>query len=441
MQKSKVWQLFRLSFLTLPYLFYVSFVGLFAVMLIDRFRHGRIALDPLTRNSLVLIGGLLILSCGFAENRSEALLQLANFLPFFLFFSVLPYVLKGTERLGRLAIDMVIVAIPLSVSALGEYILKSSLIPRVVRRIPWVRSLRNAPHKGRAMVMFTHPNSLANYLVLILGLGLGLILYDASRSLDRDREPQRYGTIRKVLLYVGTFSTLVGIFCSGSRNGLIVAIVQIILFCVCIQSNRKILFIGLLSGLGLVVGAVGLGLGRRSLDIMNWADDPRPRVWSIAWDLIKERPGWGWGLGNYKLEFVPRLLAQYPSCLGERTYKVIPSNCADVSHPHNFWLLLGSEVGIGVMLGFSLWVGYICFRAVRCVMLGKLSHWSQSVLLAYLFAFLGCVSFAMLDVTFYDARLNIMNWVLLAGIYTATQEWEESYDRLHHHPFSSSRTD
>ena len=425
MQKSKIWQLFRLSFVTLPYLFYVSFVGIFAVMLIDRFRFGRVAIDPLTRNSLAIIGGLLILSCGFAENRSEALLQLANFLPFFLFFSVLPYVLIGTERMGRLALALVIASIPLSLLALGEYILKSTFIPRVIRRMSWVRSLRNAPHKGRAMVVFTHPNSLANYLVLILGLGLGLILYDANRG-SKCPEPQRYGRIQRVLLYVGTFLTLVGIFCSGSRNGLIVAVIQMILFCFCVQANRKILLPGLLSLLGLLAGSALLGVGRRSLDIMNWADDPRPRVWSIAWDLIKERPLTGWGLGNYKLEFLPRLLIQYPSCWVERTYKVIPSNCANVNHPHNFWLLLGSEAGMGIMLGFSLWVGYICFRGVRCVMTGKLSRWSRSVLLAYLFAFFGCMSFAVLDVTFYDVRLNATNWLLLAGIYSATREWEES---------------
>jgi O-antigen ligase len=424
MQKFKIWQLFRLSFVTLPYLFYVSFVGIFAVMLLDRLRFGRVALDPLTRNSLAIIGTLLILSCGFAENRSEALLQLANFLPFFLFFSVLPYVLKGTERMAQLALDLVIASIPLSLLALGEYILKSTFIPRIIRRMTWVRSLRNAPHKGRAMVVFTHPNSLANYLVLILGLGLGLILLDANRGAKR-LKPQHHSKIRKVLLYAGTFLTLVGIFCAGSRNGLIVAVAQIILFCFCVQMNRKILLPGLLSVLGLLAGSTGLGVGRRSLDIMNWADDPRPRVWSIAWDLIKERPLIGWGLGNYKLEFLPRLLTQYPSCLVERTYKVIPSNCADVNHPHNFWLLLGSEAGIAIMLGFSLWVGYICFRGVRCAMTGKLSQRSQSVLLAYLFAFFGCISFAMLDVTFYDVRLNATNWLLLAGIYSATREQEQ----------------
>jgi O-Antigen ligase len=409
--KSRTWQLFRLSFVTLPYLFYVSFVGLFAVMVIDRVRHGRGALDPLTRNSLAIIGGLLILGCCFAENRGEAFLQLANFLPFFLFFSVLPYVLKGAERLGQLALDLVIAAIPMNLLALGEYVLKSPWMPRVVRRTGWVRSIRNAPHKGRAMVMFTHPNSLANYLVLILGLGLGLILMDVQRgSKPRNRT-------RQVLLYVGTFLTLVGIFCSGSRNGLVVAVLQIVLFCCCIQANRRILVTGLLSVLGLVAGASWLGVGGRSIDIMNWADDPRPRVWSIAWDLIRERPLLGWGLGNYKFEFVPRLLNEYPSCLVERTYKVIPSNCADVAHPHNFWLLLSSEAGIAVMLAFSLWVGVICFRGGRSLVLGR----GRSILLAYLLAFLGCVAFSTLDVTFYDVRLNAMNWVILAGIYIYTR--------------------
>jgi O-antigen ligase len=411
--KSKVWQLFRISFLTLPYLFYISFVGLFAVMVIDRWRYGKVALDPLTRNSLAIVGGLLIFGCCFAQDRAEAFLQLANFLPFFLFFSVLPYVLKGSERMGQLALDMVIAAIPMSLWALGEYVLKSSFIPRAVRRLGWVRSLRNAPHKGRAMVMFTHPNSLANYLVLILGLGLGLILLESRGDLKRSR-------FRQVLLYGGTFLTLVGIFCSGSRNGLMVAVIQIVLFCFCVQRNRGVLLTGLMSLLGLVIGSAWLGVGRRSLDIMDWADDPRPRVWSIAWDLIKERPLLGWGLGNYKLQFLPRLLNEYPSCLAERTAKVIPSNCADVTHPHNFWLLLSSEAGIGVMLLFSLWVGVLCFRGLRSVMLKKSR--GGSILWAYLFAFLGCIAFATLDVTFYDVRLNATNWLLLAGIYTATRE-------------------
>jgi O-antigen ligase len=405
------WRLFRGSFVTLPYLFYVSFVGIFLVMMVDRFRHGRTALDPLTRNSLAIIGGLLILSCCFAGDRTEAFLQLVNFLPFFLFFSVLPYVLKGTDRLATLATDMVIAAIPLNLMALGEYLLKTlkfSVLPRVIRRLPEVRSLRAAPHKGRAMVMFTHPNSLANYLVLILGLGLGLILHDIHHQKPR-------GALRRGLLYSGTSLTLVGIFCSGSRNGLGVAIAQILIFCLCIKTNRKVLGLGFLGLLGLLAGVVGLGLGRRSLSLLNWTDDPRPRVWGIALEMIGDRPWLGWGLGNYKFEFLPRLLQEYPACVIERTYKVIPSNCADVGHAHNFWLLLGAEAGLVVTMILTAWVGYICFRGVRSV---GTSGEERSISIAYLLAFGGCVAFALFDVTFYDVRLNATNWFILAGIYT-----------------------
>jgi O-antigen ligase len=393
-------------------------VGLFGVMVVDRIRFGRTALDPLTRNSLAIIGGLMILSSCFAVDRAEAFGQLVNFLPFFLFFSVLPYAIKGTERLGMLATDLVIAAIPLNVLALGEYLIKTikfAVLPRVIRRLPYVRSLRAAPHKGRAMVMFTHPNSLANYLVLILGLGLGLILYDLNQS------SKPVGKVRRALLYVGTGLTLVGIFCSGSRNGLGVAIAQILIFCLCIKTHRKILTAGLLGLMGLVLGAANLGLGRRSLSLLNWVDDPRPRVWGIALDLIQERPWLGWGLGNYKFEFLPRLLQKYPSCLVERTYGVIPSDCAGVSHAHNFWLLLGAEAGIGVTILLTAWVGYVCFRGVRLVVMGKLEIGERAILTAYLLAFGGCVAFALFDVTFYDVRLNATHWFILAGIYTVVR--------------------
>jgi O-antigen ligase len=404
-----MWLLFRISFVTLPYLFYVSFVGLFIVMVVERVRHRHTALDPLTRNSLAMIGALLIFGSCFAQNRAEAFLQLVNFLPFFLFFSVLPFVMKGCDRLRTLATDWVIAAIPMSFWALGEYILKSPWIPRAIRRIPDVRALRNGPHKGRAMLMFTHPNSLANYLVVILGLGLGLILDDVARG-DFSR-----GKVRRGLLYGGTLLTLVGIFCAGSRNGLVVAIAQMIVFFLCIKTNRRILLMGLLSLLGLVGGAAGLGLGRRSLAIGDWSDDPRWRVWDIAWDLVKERPGLGWGLGNYKFEFLPRLLVAYPECAAERTLKVIPVACADVSHPHNFWLLLGSEAGIFVLVGLSLWVGILLWRGVRAVWL--MPHPDRWVLVAYLLGFGGCVGFALFDITFYDVRINALNWGVLAGIY------------------------
>jgi O-antigen ligase len=130
------------------------------------------------------------------------------------------------------------------------------------------------------------------------------------------------------------------------------------------------------------------------------------RVWQIALELIGDRPWLGWGLGNYKI--------LYPSFPHDPEYDV-------VFHPHNFWLLLGAEAGIPVAIAFTVWVGYLCYRAVRVLLQNQLEPPVRSILLAYLLGFAGCIAFAFFDVTFYDARTNIVDWVLLAGIYSLTQ--------------------
>ncbi|PSB08915.1 hypothetical protein C7B76_25985, partial [filamentous cyanobacterium CCP2] len=241
-----LYQFLRGSLVTLPYLSYLGLVGLGLITLtlagrslMATFRrsvpHKRSELDPVTRNGLLLLTGLLLISCIWAEDKGEAFLQLTNFLPFFLFFAVVPAILRPVERLGQVALELVITAIPINLIALGEYILRSELIPRPIRRIPFVDWVRDRPHFGRATVMFNHPNALASYLVMILGLGLGLILYrEVCQRFDRSSMPA-FGQSPQLtkLLYLGTSSSLIGIFCSGSRNGLIVAVLQMMVFGLC----------------------------------------------------------------------------------------------------------------------------------------------------------------------------------------------------------------
>jgi O-antigen ligase len=412
-----LYRLFRLSFISLPYLFYISFVGVATVMVGLRWQFGRTGLDPLVRNSLIAIAGLLILSSFFAARPDEAFLQLANWLPYFFLFAVLPFLLQKTERLAQLATDIVLAAIPINLLAAVEFGLRSSTLPRWLRQIDWIAWVRSRPHAGRAMVMFTHPNSLANYLVLVLGLGLGLIGYEILRQ--RSGEVKGDRRIWLVLLSAATYLNLVGIFCSGSRNGLAVAILQIVIFSFCSRTKWIVGLTGLLGGLGILIGATQWGIGGRSLSsIGDWIHDPRFRAWGIAVDLIRERPLLGWGLGNYKFQFPERLVAAYPECIADRaTPQAIAVACADVAHPHNFWLLVGSEAGLIALMAIVAFAGYLCFRSVWRLLQTKSTIPERAILLAYLLAFLGCIAFACFDVTFYDARLNVMNWLILAGLY------------------------
>lgn len=398
----------RFSFIGLPYLSYLSFLGLFFVLvfLIRNF-YKTVLRSPICI-SLLAVSGLMILSSAFAFSREEAFLQLTNFLPFFVFFAFLPFLFKGSGKLEQLAIDLVITSIPVNIVAFVEYLIKSPYIPGSIQRWQFIDWLRSAPHKGRAMVMFEHPNALASYLVLILGLGLGLILLQSVQQrgvADRSRKLQRLYP-PGWLVYAAVYLNLLGIFSSGSRNGMLIAISQLVVFSLFVKANRTVLISGLLSLLAVVVAAALVGIGGRAVSLEGLTDDPRVGVWQIALELIRERPLLGWGLGNYKF--------LYPA-------RIIDPVFDKIFHPHNFWLLLASEAGLLVMVGLTVVVGYVCFRAVHLLVTKQLAASDRPLMLGYLFAFWGCVAFALFDVTFYDARINVLNWIILAGIYSLTE--------------------
>jgi len=415
-------RLFQAGVISLPYLSYFSWVGLGIplIYLLKTFK--RSPLDKFTRNGLFLISGLMVLSGLFAFDRGEAFLQLTNYLPLFLLFAYLPYLLRGSERLEQLAFGMVVAAIPLNFLALGDYLLRASFVPRQIRRIPIVQWIRGRPHEGRALATFGHPNALAAYLVILFGLGLGLIVCHNLRQQSAIARPQPSKAFaRPIWLYFGTFINLLGIFCSGSRNGLLVAVSQLILFGIFAGVSAKasakaswaILWGGLL-GIGSIgAGIFWLGIGGRSQLWGNWTDQSRLVIWRIALDLMRERPLLGWGLGNYKFLYPSRIVGLNL----QETY---------VGHPHNLWLMWGCEGGILLMLAFSFWVGYLCFRGVRALILQQLQPIDRAILLGYLAAFWGCIAFALFDVPIFDARLNIVGWVLLAGIYTLVSSTSES---------------
>ena len=421
-------QLFPASLMVLPYGSYVGMLGLFVVLVSLLVKLRRPALNLLTRNGLLLISALMILSACFADNRGEAFLQLANFLPYFLFFAMLPYVMDSLARLEQVAIALVLGAIPLNIISAGEYLLKSPRLPPALQQIPLIEWIRSAPHKGRAMVTFDHPNAMASYLVAVLGLGLGLTLARVAGG-GTGSEPGGTGSeaggtggdtrsaqasqrpIRNRVIYLATGLNLVGIFCSGSRNALILAVVQLLLFSLCVKFNRTLL-LGALAGLVAVVGsAAWLGIGGRTLIAQSWATDPRLTIWQIALRMTQERPGLGWGLGNYKFLYKAYLSPELQNLPRFRS----------ISHPHSLWLLLSCEAGIPVMVLLTLLIGYICFGGVQRWRSQTLGTAGNAILLGYLLGFLGCVGFALFDITFFDARVNVVNWLLITGLYRLGQ--------------------
>lgn len=426
--------LFILSLASLPYLFYVSMAGILVVLgrLIRTYQAP--CLDQLTKSVVGAIALLLLWSSMNAYEPGEAYLHLANFLPYLLLFAYLPGLLRRLETLENLAIALVLTTVPINVIAIVEFIVKATFLPGAWQSVPLIEAIRNAPHRGRAMVMFDHPNVMASYMVLVLGLALGLLMMQldygavhrqtllehAQTPTKISPDPSPSNSSAETTGFTSGFSSssllvraialiLIGIFCTGSRNGLAIAFSQLLVFVFTARLNRRIL-----GGIAFLVGVfavavIRIGLGERQIGIFNLSDDPRAGIWAIALELIKERPWFGWGLGNFKFLYPPRL---------------IDPEYQDIFHPHNIWLLLGTEAGILVMILMSLLVGFICYRVIRyCLRSPKGDHGSaavssrRAIAMGYLLAFWGCLGFALFDATFYDVRINALNWTLLAALY------------------------
>ncbi len=408
------WQLILLrgSLLVLPYLPIASLVGL-VVLLVTVFRAHWTAIAQLLISKVFLaISLLMILGCFFAYNKPEALLQLANYLPFFALFIALRWLLISTQQLERIAAELVLTAIPLNLIGILEFIIK--YLRKLPLKLPpgfqWqLLGWPETDEPNRALSLFIQPNFFASYLILIFGLGLGLVLKISSRpKSDRpglvDLSPvTTWPAWQKWLIYAGTCINFVGIFCSGSRNALITAVVQLVIFSLFLKERRTIVLFGLGGVLAVFTAVISLGIGGRQITLEGFTSDPRVGIWQIALDLISQRPWLGWGMGSFKFLYPPRMI--------DPAYDYI-------AHPHNFWLLTATESGIPLMLALTAVVGYICYQGMKVFIDHQIKESERGILLAYLLAFGGCIAFALFDVTLFDVRINVLNWLILAGIYS-----------------------
>lgn len=364
----------------------------------------RRVLNLLYRQGFLVLGGLLILSSSFAVNVGEAYLQLAHFLPFFWVWAALVLHLKATllpwKQLYQWAVVLVLATIPVNLVGIIEYVLKHSLTGNSLTRFPGIYWLYigDISHP-RTFSLFDYPNTLANYLVMILGLNIGLLFLKLNAGpLGNLSRWSRY------ILYSNVPLTIICLYCSGSRNGYLVAAFLLLLSLFCVKAQRWVRSLGL-AGLAIIaITTARFGIGGRSLSWTWLTDDPRIGVWHLALQLTHERPILGHGLGNYKLLYD----GEVPG------YDFI-------AHAHNLWLMLGAEAGIPAAIVLTTIVGLTCYRATMALYKLKEQPEYYAVLLSFYLCFMGSVLFSLLDVTIFEVRVNLLGWLSLAVLYCSPE--------------------
>ena len=444
-RQEKIW---LASLIVLPYASYAGLLAMLGLLVNAMFQRGQQVWRLCGQRGLGWLSAGLLLSASFALNRGEAFLQLTNFLPFFLIFGVLAtvpgVVQQPFAKLELVARWLLLTSVPMSLLAVVEYGIKFEAIAPHVKALPlpsWLLSYIYEPDFGhRAHSLFNHPNSLSAYLAIMFGLGLGLVLKSLSDEKlwhysQRQRWPEGWGQVGALGVCA------IAIFCTGSRNGVLIALVLLAIALYTARRHRWVMLAGL-AGSGAIMAAVlSLGIGGRSLSLAMLTQDPRVSIWRLAIEMIKQRPWLGWGFAGLRLLYEPGSIPGYDI----------------VFHAHNVWLFLASEAGIPMMVGFCVVVGTIYYQGV-CAFInwnsadsiswrednfagqheadltrqgeGNLTGQRQgdrAILLGYLLAFAGCLLFGLFDVILFDARVNVLSYGLLASIYLLSRACKSAH--------------
>ncbi|TVP65150.1 MAG: hypothetical protein EA342_14765 [Leptolyngbya sp. LCM1.Bin17] len=384
------------SLLVLPYLVYPALLGLLGFLGLSLQRWGQAVWQLLYGQGWSWLGLGLILSTLGSQAPGESVLQLTNFLPFFGLYGAIAIALVNLQQplttLRTWAMVALLATIPINLRAVLEYYLNAPENYSRWLNLPWLHWLYGGIYYGhRASSVFGHPNVLASYMVMVFGLGLGLCAY-CLQTCQRRR--------LALWIYAATLLSLVGIFCSGSRNGLLVAGFQVLLFVALLRPSRQVLLAGLGSLGAVAVGTLIWGVGGRSLAESFATITLRLDVWQAAWEMIPNHPWLGSGLGTFKLLYEPYAVPPYDS----------------LGHAHNLWLMLALEAGIPVAIGFTIIVGWIMTQGSRTLLDSTIAKAPKAILAGYLIGFSGNVLFAIFDLAFYDARANVLGWLMLGII-------------------------
>jgi O-antigen ligase len=409
------WNSLQIGLLVFPLSPFLGFVAIALAALISWLRQYRTIIRRPLNQGFALLSLLLIITAGFAANKTDAFLGLFNLLPYFFVFTGLSSLIQTIAQLRQIAWILVIGSVPVVIIGFGQLFLSWALkLQFLWILLDWAIAPGGEP-PGRMAAIFMHANILAAYLAIVFTLNLGLWLEQLPLK-NKRKSPLPFLT----LTVIANFAALI---LTNSRNGWAIAIIACLAYA--LYQGWRILVasvVGVVTSI-LLAAFAPLPIAqifRQVVPAFFWArlndqmypDRPvalmRKTQWEFAWNLAQQHPWTGWGLRSFTALYKAKMQI-------------------DLGHPHNLFLMLSAETGFLTTLLFCGLLAWILVAGIQILRQSNyLAKADQLIFFSYLLVFGEWILFNTVDVTLFDFRVNTLSWLLLAAICGVVFHYQEN---------------
>lgn len=339
-------------------------------------------------------------------NGTDIYLGLFNWVPLFFVFWAFQYYLKEPKRRYVFARNLIIGSLPVFLSCIGQNWWGWQFpIILLNKTIVWFQKPLDINIDNGISGLFSNPNYAGFWFSTIWPFSLAFFI----QSKDRVQKSFNFLiiTITSYLLVL-----------SGSRNALICLFISTLLL---IKFKFFISLVLIFTFFVLITQLMPLISPEINILLepyiptkvfekfkfnfsfsSSFLSYQRIEIWNKTINLLAEKPFMGWGASTF-----PIIYAYY-------------GGNSDAQHTHNIFLQLAYDYGILVSLIIIIFISSIIFKSIQLWKSNKIiinsidSYWIVATIVSFVFH--------QVDFPYYDGRVSIIFWTLLAGLKNIVQE-------------------
>ena len=357
-------------------------------------------------SSFLMIFNCVVITFDFIEIpklvKSLPWLGLLNWLPLFWFYWSFQKYLKTEKDRSVSAKIIIIGSIPVLISGFCQYFLKLYGPYRLFNNlIIWYQ--RPIGVDGSVTGLFNNYNYAGAWLCIIFPLCLGFLLKNRKEN------------FLKYINFAIVASFVLMIVLTTSRSAILAMLISYLL----LEKFSKIKFLVFFTSILFTIFTLKILL-LFNFDIHSYVNDflpsgilnkiatfnildlgtfPRIDIWDKTISLINQNLLFGYGAGSFPI-----------------MYKLSNGNFEGIQHTHNIFLELAVNHGIIVaFLIFFTMVGILISASKKYSF--KNDNQDLSIIdKAWIISFVNFLTIHLFDITYFDGRISILCWTLLAGL-------------------------